>query len=128
MADLKKFKEINDTMGHEVGDHILRQTASVFKKNISDQDSIIRLGGDEFIIVLVNYSEQEVSDKIELLCREVRKIDIDRKEQRYVEVDLGYSYTESFIASKECIDDMLKQADRAMYAVKKAYAKERDRD
>lgn len=125
MADLKKFKEINDTMGHEIGDRILAKTASIFKKNIGRQDSVIRLGGDEFIIVLVNYSEQEVSDKIELLYREVKKIEIDRKEQKYVEVDLGYSYTESFVASKECMDDMLKQADRAMYRVKKANAKER---
>ena len=128
MADLKKFKRINDTMGHEIGDRILIKTASVFKKNISSQDSVIRLGGDEFIIVLVNYSEKEVSDKVELLYSEVRKIDIDSQEQKYVDVDLGYSYTESFVASKECVDDMLKQADRAMYTVKNAHTKERYRD
>lgn len=124
MADLKKFKEINDTMGHEIGDQILIQTASVFKENISNQDSIIRLGGDEFIIVLVNYSEQEVSDKVELLYHEVRKICIDNQEQKYVDVDLGCSYTESFIASKVCMDAMLKQADKAMYSMKKGKSRE----
>lgn len=124
MADLKKFKEINDTMGHEIGDHILIQTTSIFKKNISNQDSIIRLGGDEFIIVLINYSKQEVSDKVELLYSEVRKICIDSQEQKYVDIDLGCSYTESFVASKECIDDMLKQADNAMYTMKKGNSKE----
>lgn len=87
-------------------------------------DSVIRIGGDEFIIVLVNCSKQEVSDKVELLYSEIRKIVIDSQEQKYVDVDLGYSYTESFVASKECIDDMLKQADRAMYTVKKAQTKE----
>lgn len=120
MADLKGFKDINDTMGHEAGDSILIKIASTFKKNISSQDSVIRLGGDEFIIVLVNYSKEQVSDKVELLRSEVRKIGIDSHEQKCIDVDLGYSYTESFVASKEFIDDMLKQADKAMYTMKKA--------
>ena len=73
MADLKGFKDINDTMGHEAGDNILVKIASAFKKNISSQDSVIRIGGDEFVIVLVNGSKQQASDRLNYCIMKLEK-------------------------------------------------------
>ncbi|WP_180270796.1 GGDEF domain-containing protein [Sporanaerobium hydrogeniformans] len=119
MADLKKFKDINDKMGHEMGDHVLREVATVFKKNVRKQDSVIRLGGDEFIIVLVNCTKEEIEAKIHYLHQEVNKISLELNKQKYVDVDFGYSYTECFEASKEFMGELLKKADQSMYRAKK---------
>ncbi|WP_053984875.1 GGDEF domain-containing protein [Niameybacter massiliensis] len=119
MVDLKAFKKINDTMGHETGDHVLIEVASLFKKNIRSQDSVIRLGGDEFVIVLVNYPKDQIVSKMKLLQNEIRKIPLESKEQSHVDIDWGYTYTENFKISKKYLDTILKQADDAMYIMKK---------
>lgn len=120
MADLSKFKEINDMLGHDIGDHILVEVASTLKKHIKQTDSIIRLGGDEFLIVLVNYTAEKIVSKMEFLRKEINKICFNEQEQRYVEVDMGYSCTEAFEATKEFVNHMLREADESMYSMKKS--------
>lgn len=120
MIDLKEFKKINDTMGHETGDRILVEVASVFKENVCKKDSVIRLGGDEFVIILVDCEEEQVISKMELLRNEVKKVHLGYQEQIQVDIDWGYSYTEDFRISRDYLDIMLKQADEAMYIMKKS--------
>lgn len=119
MADLSKFKEINDILGHDIGDHILVEVASTLKVHIEQNDSIIRIGGDEFIIVLVNYTPEMIETKMEFLRKEINKICVNEQEQSYVDMDMGYSFTEAFEATKEFVDCMLKEADESMYLMKK---------
>lgn len=52
VIDLNGFKEINDTKGHKAGDEILKNTASLIKSTIRDQDDVYRQGGDEFVVIL----------------------------------------------------------------------------
>lgn len=120
VVDLKKFKKINDTMGHEIGDRLLVKVASLFKENIGSQDSVIRIGGDEFVIVLVDCQEEQVNPKMQCLHNEIRKIKLDCQEQSCIDIDWGYAYTDAFEISKEYLDSMLKRADEAMYAMKEA--------
>lgn len=119
MADLSKFKEINDLLGHDIGDRILIDVAATLKEHIEPSDSVIRMGGDEFVIVLVNYTKEMVVAKMELLRKEVNKICYNEPEQSYVVVDMGYSFTESFETTKEFVNHMLKEADESMYLMKK---------
>jgi diguanylate cyclase (GGDEF)-like protein len=56
MVDLNRFKPVNDTYGHAVGDELLKAVASALRKRIRATDSIARLGGDEFVVMLTNVS------------------------------------------------------------------------
>ncbi|MGL5675602.1 MAG: GGDEF domain-containing protein [Cellulosilyticaceae bacterium] len=116
MVDLKKFKEINDTMGHEIGDRLLAEVADILKQNIGIQDSVIRMGGDEFLIVLGDCEEAEVHTKMDKIHKQIKAIPLHRE----IDIDWGHAYTESFEISKAYMDRMIKQADQAMYTMKKS--------
>jgi len=67
MLDLDHFKEVNDTFGHDVGDELLRQAAGRMKLCVRDTDTVARVGGDEFSILLENITEQtphEISQRL----------------------------------------------------------------
>jgi diguanylate cyclase (GGDEF)-like protein len=57
MCDIDKFKEINDTYGHEVGDHVLREISGVITEAVRTADIVMRWGGEEFLVVLSDVSE-----------------------------------------------------------------------
>ena len=57
--DLDKFKPINDTLGHEVGDQVLQEAASRLRDCVREQDTVARLGGDEFVVILPNMKNTE---------------------------------------------------------------------
>ena len=49
--DIDHFKKINDTFGHQFGDEVLQQIAKILKSNVRDEDIVIRMGGEEFLVV-----------------------------------------------------------------------------
>jgi diguanylate cyclase (GGDEF)-like protein len=59
VMDLDRFKEVNDTFGHEVGDLLLKEVAARLKANVRSSDSIFRTGGDEFYIIVSDVSKEE---------------------------------------------------------------------
>lgn len=115
MLDLTDFKTINDTYGHDIGDKALREVVKVLKANIRKQDCVIRLGGDEFLIVLKSFKEDNVHNKISELKRELRTIEYDKEKHLCLDGSFGYSYSSCFNPSKDCIAFMLKEADKKMY-------------
>ncbi|CAA7614442.1 ATPase [Magnetospirillum sp. LM-5] len=64
LVDLDKFKPVNDTFGHIVGDELLKSVASIFLRNTRETDLVARLGGDEFAIILVNPESRDAVAKI----------------------------------------------------------------
>jgi diguanylate cyclase (GGDEF)-like protein len=64
MLDLDKFKAVNDTLGHEAGDDLLKQVSVRIKARLRDSDMVARLGGDEFVIVLANCPINEDAEKV----------------------------------------------------------------
>ncbi|WP_078548395.1 EAL domain-containing protein [Litchfieldia alkalitelluris] len=114
--DLDHFKFINDTMGHDVGDLLLKEVAKRLQLSIRDQDMVSRLGGDEFIILLNNV-EKEVVNRIALRIIDQFRSPLDLKnvEEVLISPSIGISL---YPDDANNIDAMVKYADTAMYMAK----------
>lgn len=114
--DLDRFKILNDTFGHDMGDELLREVARRLKSLVRHGDSVTRLGGDEFAISLVDIASKE---DIEQVARKLNKtlsdpFNINNKEV-FVTASIGISM---FPYDGETVDGLLKLADIAMYGAK----------
>jgi diguanylate cyclase len=77
MIDLDNFKEVNDTLGHQAGDDLLRLTASVIERSIRDADVAVRYGGDEFIVLLPQTNPTEARASAQRIL-DIFRSDVDR--------------------------------------------------
>lgn len=115
--DLDKFKEVNDTYGHDVGDQLLKGFANRVEKILRKADMIYRLGGDEFAVFLTNPQEQTpavVAQRIVDVMEE--PFFIGSKTVDFVRVSIGISTYPIDAADAETL---LQCADKAMYAAKR---------
>lgn len=111
--DLDNFKEVNDTLGHEVGDEVLEQTASLFHENLREIDVIARLGGDEFAVLL---PEAEAVGGA-LAVAKLRDRFLAEAKRRAWPVSLSIGLV-TWTEPPETVDAMLSEADALMYSVK----------
>lgn len=114
--DLDRFKLVNDSLGHTVGDLLLQEVSQRLKKCIRDDDTLARWGGDEFIIVLRNIEYREQIIPIIVACQEIL-------EESFSIDNHSISITSSVGASFYPMDGksttvLLKNADAAMYSAK----------
>lgn len=75
--DLDHFKDVNDTMGHLIGDRVLKQVAAVLKEQVRLTDLLVRMGGDEFLLILPDTDREAARNLSERLCRAVEGLNID---------------------------------------------------
>jgi diguanylate cyclase (GGDEF)-like protein/PAS domain S-box-containing protein len=116
MIDLDHFKNINDTLGHEAGDKVLRCVASIIQDNIRQIDILARLGGEEFGVLLPNTDAQEAAALAERLRVAVEQAGCRVQEQTvYVTVSIGI---DSGRDDDLNLDSLLSRADDAMYQAK----------
>ena len=121
--DLDNFKTLNDTSGHDVGDRLLIEVAHRLTTCVRDDDTIARFGGDEFIVVLEDLSEnaQEAAAQAKAVGEKILSV----LSQAYSIAGRTHHSTPSvgvtlFIEADESVDELLKQADIAMYQAKAA--------
>ncbi len=121
--DLDRFKALNDTMGHDVGDLLLQQVASRLKSCLRESDTVARLGGDEFVVMLENLSRSssEAKEQAKYLSQKIfqtltRPYDL----AGYIHRSIPSIGTALLHSSGGSIDEILKQADVAMYQSKAA--------
>jgi diguanylate cyclase (GGDEF)-like protein/PAS domain S-box-containing protein len=114
--DLDNFKQINDSLGHHIGDQVLKTTAQRLKTCLTEQDTLARLGGDEFTILLNNIKNAESAAKVAQKIIDItkRKIVIGPHEL-YISTSIGISLAPQ---DSELKEDLLKYADSAMYKAK----------
>lgn len=115
MMDIDKFKDINDTYGHQKGDHVLRIIGEVLNENTRSSDHVGRYGGEEFLILLENISMEDaesVAEEIRKAVQADRRYAVDRK----VTISIGISHYPNHGTTKE---DLIYKADQSLY-----YAKE----
>lgn len=114
--DLDHFKEINHSLGHTVGDKILKSVTQKLNNTIQDKDTLARLGGDEFIIMLENIAdEQEISNLAKKIIN-ILSFPITIEENiLYISCSIGISF---YPDDGDFAGDLLKYADSAMYKAK----------
>jgi diguanylate cyclase (GGDEF)-like protein len=118
--DLDGFKQVNDTLGHEAGDHLLIETAHRLRDSLRESDSVYRFGGDEFVVVLtyIHHPRDAALVANKLLAAVRRPYDLaDGGQEVAVGVSIGIALAPSHGQS---IEALTKAADLAMYSAKEA--------
>lgn len=114
--DLDRFKEINDTLGHAVGDNLLQQAAQRLNSCVRESDTVARLGGDEFTIILGELNQHTNVERIvQDVLKKMAEPFVLGDEVAYVSASVGITFYPDDATE---IDDLLRNADQAMYAAK----------
>jgi diguanylate cyclase (GGDEF)-like protein len=120
-VDLDNFKTLNDTLGHDVGDLLLKQVAQRLRQCVRERDTVARLGGDEFVIILADMTLTgvDVATQIGRISEKIRAT----LSQPYRLGEVPYYSTASigataYLGNQVGNDDLMKQADLAMYKAK----------
>ena len=115
LIDADKFKEINDSHGHTIGDIVLKKIASTLTKTFRSEDYVCRIGGDEFAVFMLHVSS-DLKELIEAKVRMINDILTDTKRDSIppISVSVGVAFGEI----EQNISEMTKHADQALYKVK----------
>lgn len=118
LLDCDKFKSINDTYGHSVGDKVIIAIAEKLQKSCRDKDVIFRLGGDEFAMFMTGMVEQKAAERFfERLFQNIRQIDLAEMQGKKIEMSLGACFYDG--DENVSFDELYRNADSAMYQSKK---------
>ena len=115
--DLDRFKEINDSLGHTAGDRILKAVAARLQATTNPNDTVSRLGGDEFTVVVEDIASDEAAYQVarNILAAFVRPLIVDERSEIGITPSIGISI---YPAHGLAPTDLLKHADTAMYQAK----------
>ena len=115
--DIDHFKDVNDTLGHDIGDIMLQDVAQRLKSAVRDSDIVSHLGGDDFTLIMPNLEAMGVIEHVtqDILKRISEPFHL-KSETVYVTASMGVSIYPDDAAT---IDDLLKNAEQAMYSAKK---------
>ena len=114
--DLDRFKYVNDTLGHDVGDHLLVAVAQRLRRCVRNGDSVARLGGDEFTVVMANIDAPKAAEVAQDICRSLcTPFQIDGH-TIFISTSVGISL---YPHDGGDVGSLLKHADTAMYRAKK---------
>ncbi|MGM0832497.1 MAG: sensor domain-containing protein [Pseudomonadota bacterium] len=116
-VDLDDFKPINDTLGHDVGDHILIEVAKRLEEELRPWDTVARFGGDEFIVLLPDLAhEQDVLQVVERLLARLSAPYWYRDSELRITASMGIATDDGTISEPR---QLIQQADLAMYKAKR---------
>lgn len=116
-ADLDGLKKINDTFGHQEGDRALTETAAILKECFRDVDIIARIGGDEFVVLLIEPSHDKLGVYTARLQRKIELHNLRYERSYTLSISIGIA---RFEPGSQCsIDDLIARADRLMYEQKR---------
>ncbi len=119
--DLEALKEINDALGHEAGDLVLQQIAERMQSVLRKSDTVARIGGDEFIVVLPDIAEMTTANDIAQKLIDIINLPVlitigGREVEQSVGASIGISI---YPADGQTIDNLINSADQSMYEAKK---------
>jgi len=112
MMDIDNFKKINDTYGHVVGDQILKTSSQLINNNVRSTDSLIRWGGEEFLIIVTDSKLDEAMELAERMRRSIEQ-HIDKEAGR-----ITASFGVAELQAHESTANLINRADKALYKAK----------
>ena len=113
--DLNDFKYVNDNYGHHIGDELLCVFSKILNKTLGKVGFIGRMGGDEFIAILVNKAIKEVQIKF----KEIDQLILTYNNNSIYKIKISYGYEVREVGSTDSLLDIYKNADEKMYNFKK---------
>lgn len=114
ILDIDKFKNINDTYGHNVGDDVIKQFSHLCRSSLRSEDKIYRWGGEEFVVMLLNTNLQSARSSLERIKKQV-------KEFKFKEgFSISFSAGICFLSNNESIEECIAKADKALYKAKQS--------
>ncbi|SDT07161.1 diguanylate cyclase (GGDEF) domain-containing protein [Halopseudomonas xinjiangensis] len=115
--DLDRFKTINDSHGHGIGDAVLRAVADRLRARCREEDTLSRLGGDEFLLILEQLPSADLADQIaaHLLALLERPLMLEDSREVYVGASIGIAI---YPGDGEATTELIRNADAAMYRAK----------
>lgn len=119
LIDIDFFKKFNDTFGHQSGDCVLKQVASILKKNSRTTDIVCRYGGEEMAIILTNTNKKDATSAAVKVCEAVRsaKFILANGEKTHVTISLGVA-TSGVDGEKP--QELIEYADKCLYKAKES--------
>ena len=115
-VDIDKFKEINDTFGHDVGDEVIRVFVDIVKKELGKEDCFARFGGDEFVMILMHMSKKKALNIVKKIQNNISELHFMLCSVVHFTVSMGMAEVEHF---DEDIDAVIKRADINLYSEKR---------
>jgi diguanylate cyclase (GGDEF)-like protein len=122
MIDVDHFKEINDTAGHYVGDQVIAQLAKLMQTTIRGSDVLVRYGGDEFIIVALNTSNEAAAAFAKKIVKHVNfhSLRVNNENNATIEIKVTISIGVAGLSDEITeINQIIRNADKALYCAKK---------
>lgn len=113
--DLDRFKEVNDTLGHDAGDELLKEVAKRLQGTLREEDVLARLGGDEFAILLSEVQEEVAATVAQRLLEKLRQPFVVVGHTLHISASLGLAF---FPQDAEDLPELMRAADVAMYRAK----------
>lgn len=116
--DIDEFKQVNDNYGHQIGDKVLQHVAKAIQSSIRHSDVVARIGGDEFIVLMPNISEQTALHKVsKAVIKQIQQASKDLNMQINISCSIGISI---YPDHGNTINELLIKADKALYTVKQS--------
>lgn len=112
MVDVDYFKEVNDRYGHQSGDAVLRELALVLQKNLRDSDIVSRWGGEEFVVILPNTTQEQAAVIAEKLRAAIEESRFEKG------IALTCSFGVTAYREEDTVDSLFARIDRALYRAK----------
>jgi|GEM_PF-1088788 len=116
-SDLDNLKDINDEFGHDEGDRAMVQVAKLFKSILREVDIITRMGGDEFLLIFLDSSLNEIPIIRKRLSNELARVNQISKKPYKIDFSTGFSTYDP--ANPQLMDELIRIADQNMYEEKK---------
>ena len=110
IIDVDKFKEVNDTFGHMLGNHVLKKIASTLKNIVRSSDIVCRMGGDEFILLCSGFETEEKADAFVQTIKNTMR-DAGKGEKVWASISVG----KTNVTADDRLEEVIGAADTALY-------------